>query len=51
MFCDSVKAIGVLLPAIIVFGILLVIPNTVSIKSQSDSVATVIETNAEATID
>lgn len=45
------KTIGVLLLAIIVFGILLVILNTLSFKSQSDSATTVIETNVEDTND
>ena len=45
------KTIGVLLLGFIVFGILLVILNTLSFKSQSDSATTVIETNVEDTND
>ena len=41
------KMVGIILLAIIVFGILLVILNTASSKSQSDSITTVIETNVE----
>lgn len=41
------KTVGIILLAIIVFGILLVILNIASSKSQSGSITTVIETNVE----
>ncbi len=41
------KTVGIILLAIIVFGILLMILNTTSSKSQSDSITTVIEMNVE----
>ena len=41
------KTVSIILLVIIVFGILLVILNTASSKSQSDSITTVIETNVE----
>ena len=45
------KTVGIILLAIIVFDILLVILGTISFKSDSDSITTVIETNVEDTTD